>query len=155
MSLKQRLEQDMKDAMRARDKVRLDTIRMLRAAVRNAEIDQRGELDDAGVIVVLSKQLKLREEALATLEQAGRAEQAAVVRREIEVVRSYLPEPLDEAELSRLIDEAITQSGARRLQDVGKVMGLLMPQVRGRADGALVNRLVRQRLAALDPGALS
>lgn len=143
----QRLEADMKEALRARQAVRLRTVRMLRNALKNAEIDRRRPLAEDEVLQVLARELKLREEALAEYRRAGRAEQARELEEEIAVVRTYLPEPLGEEELRELARAAIGEVGARGPQDMGRVMGALMPRVRGRADGALVSRVVREELA--------
>lgn len=148
MSIVERLEADMKEALKARDQVRLRTIRMLRSALKNAEIERRGPLGEDEVLQVLARELKLREESLAEFRRAGRAEQAAELEEEIRVVRSYMPEPLSEDEVRAMAREVIAAVGAAGPQDMGKVMGALMPRVRGRADGGVVSRIVREELAA-------
>lgn len=147
MDLKARLDHDMKEALRAGDRVRLGAIRMIRAAVKNAEIAAGKALDDAGVLEVLARELKLRQESLAEFERAGRAEQVATLQREIEVVRGYLPEPLSEEDVARLARRVIAEVGAAGMQDMGKVMSRLMAEVRGRAEGGVVSRIVREELA--------
>lgn len=149
MSLKERLEHDMKEAMKAREagKTRLSTIRMIRSAVKNAEIDKGRELDDDEVIEVLAREMKQRQESLAGYEQAGRAEAVEQVRAEMAVIEEYLPEPLSREELEGLIRQVIEEVGASSPKEMGKVMGRLMPRVKGRADGKLVNQLVRELLS--------
>lgn len=148
MTVLERLDADMKEALKARDQVRLRTIRMLRSALKNAEIDKRAPLGEDEVLQVLSRELKLREESLAEFRRAGREEQAAELEQEIRVVRSYLPEPLSEEQVRQLAREAIAAVGAAGSQDMGRVMGALMPRVRGRADGGVVSRIVREELQA-------
>ncbi|HEX6988127.1 MAG TPA: GatB/YqeY domain-containing protein [Bacillota bacterium] len=147
MDLRSRLEQDMKDALRQQDRVRLGTIRMLRAAIQNADIASGRRLDDQGIVEVLARELKLRRESLDEYRRAGRAEQAAQLEREIQVVQGYLPEPLSEAEITDLARRIIAETGAAGPQDMGRVMGQLMPRVKGRADGNVVGRIVREELA--------
>jgi len=149
VDLRSRLEQDMKEALRAGDRVRLATIRMLRAAVQNADIAAGRRLDEQGIIEVLARELKLRREALDEYRRAGRAEQVAQLEQEIQVVQGYLPEPLSEAEIAELARQAVAEAGAKGPQDMGRVMGLLMPRVKGRADGSVVSRIVREELARL------
>lgn len=136
----------MKEAMRTRDRVRLDTIRMLRGAVRNAEIEARRELDDEDLTAVLARELKLRQESLEGYRRAGRREQAQTVEREIETVRAYLPEPASEDEIAALVRDAAAAVEAEGPQDMGRVMGRVMPRLRGRADGAVVSRIAREQL---------
>lgn len=147
MTLAERLEADMREALKAGQPVRLRTIRMLRSALHNARIEKRRPLSEDEELQVLARELRLREEALVEYRRAGRAQQAEELEEEIRVVRSYLPEPLGEGELRALAREAIAQAGARGPQDMGRVMGLLMPRVRGRADGSAVSRIVREELA--------
>ncbi len=146
MSLVEQLAADMKEAMKARQEVRLRTIRMLRAALKNAEIDRKRPLSEDEVLEVLSKELKIRQESLAEFQRAGRTEQASELEEEIRVVRSYLPEPLSDEELRALAQAAIAEVGAAGPRDMGRVMGVLMPKVRGRADGAKVSQVVREEL---------
>lgn len=139
----------MKEAMRARQagRVRLETIRMMRSALKNAEIEAGGRLPEDQVFQVLGRELKLRREAVEEYRRAGRGEQVERLEEEIEVVRSYLPEPLDEEELRRLARAAIAETGAREPREMGRVMGALMPRVRGRAEGGDVSRVVREELS--------
>ncbi|BEU88336.1 GatB/YqeY domain-containing protein [Selenomonas sp. TAMA-11512] len=148
MSLKDRLMDDMKAAMKdkADGKVRLAVIRMVRAALRQAEIDGQKELDDDGVQSIIAKELKTRKDSLEEFQKGGRDDLVAQTEAEIAVLLPYLPEQLDEAAIRALVQEAITASGAASPKDMGKVMGVLMPKVKGRADGKLVNTIVREML---------
>ncbi len=148
MSLKSQIQDDVKDAMRARDKERLGALRLLSAAIKQIEVDTREELDDAGVLAVLDKMSKQRRESLEQYEKAGREDLAAKQRFELEVIANYLPEPLSDAEVQALVDQAIASTGAAGMQDMGKVMGQLKPQVQGRADMKALSGLVRERLNA-------
>ncbi|GJM08074.1 MAG: aspartyl-tRNA amidotransferase subunit B [Lysobacteraceae bacterium] len=146
MSLKSRLTDDMKAAMRAGDKSRLGTIRMALAAIKQREVDERIELTDADVLALVDKMLKQRKDSFEQFTQAGRDDLAAQEKAEMEVLSTYLPEQLSEQEISQLIDQAIAESGAQSMQDMGKVMGLLKPQVQGRADMGQISGQVRGRL---------
>jgi len=138
----------MKAAMRAGDKPRLGALRMLWAAVRQREVDERaGELDDAAVIAAVEKAVKQRREAADQYRDAGRAELADKEQAELEVLREYLPQPLGESELAALVEEAVRETGAASLKDMGKVMATLRPRVQGRADMADVSARVKSRLA--------
>lgn len=149
MDLRSRLEQDMKDALRAGDRVRLATVRMLRAAVQNADIAAGKPLDDQGILEVLARELKLRRESLDEYRRAGRGDQVAQLEREVQVVQGYLPEPLTEGEITELARRVVAEVGAAGPQDMGRVMGKLMPLVKGRADGNVVSRIVREELGRL------
>lgn len=148
MSLKQRLQEEMKVALRAREegRLRLDTLRLVLAAIRNAEIERRRELTDPEVVEVIAREVRQREEALAEFERGQRPDLVEKTRAEIAVLREYLPEPLSEAEIRDLARQAIAQVGATGPRDMGKVMQALMPQVKGRADGRLVSQVVRELL---------
>ena len=146
MSLSQQLFDDMKKAMRAKDKVRLNTLRMLRAQIKNREIETAGELSDDDILQLLSKAEKMRKEAIALYRQGNRENLAVQEEAELAVIRGYLPEGFTEDELRALVGEAVTEVGAEGVRDMGKVMGILMPKVRGRADGQIVNRLVKEHL---------
>lgn len=148
MDLKARIMDDMKSAMRSKDTARLESIRMIRAAIQRREVDERIALDDAGVLQVLQKMLKQARDSVAQFEAGGRDDLASRERASIVVLESYLPEPLNDADLDRLIDEAIEQSGAATVRDMGKVMGTLKPKVEGRVDMAALGARVRQRLGA-------
>ncbi len=146
MSLQARIQDDMKAALRAGDKARLGAIRLILAAVRQREIDDRTQLDDSQVMAVLDKMLKQRRESIAQYEKAGREDLVAKEHQEMEVIRAYLPEPLSAAEIEALVTAAIEEAGAASLRDMGKVMGLLKPRLAGRADMGQVSRQVRERL---------
>lgn len=148
VSLKAQIQEDVKDAMRAREKERLGALRLISAAIKQIEVDTREDLDDAGVTAVLDKMAKQRRESLEQYEKAGRDDLAATERFELDLIAAYLPEPLNDAELSALIDAAIADTGAAGMQDMGKVMGILKPQVQGRADMKALSGQVRGRLNA-------
>ena len=147
MSLKTQIQDDMKAAMRAREADRLSAIRLLIAGIKQREIDERVELDDAGIVAVVEKLVKQRRDAAQQFEDAGHPDRAAAERLEIEVLSAYLPAALDEAELTAAIRSAIEESGAAGAADMGKVMGLLKPRLAGRADMSEVSRRVRAQLA--------
>lgn len=140
------IQADMKTAMKAGDKTRLGVIRLILAAVKQREVDERIELDDAQVLAVLDKMVKQRRDSIAQYSAAGREDLADVERFEISVIQGYLPAALSDAEIARLIDEAVSASGATAMSDMGKVMGHLRPNVQGRADMGAVSALVKQRL---------
>lgn len=146
MSIKDRIQQDMKDAMRAKDKARLGTIRLILAAIKQREVDERIELDDEQVIVVLDKMAKQRRESISQFEQAGRDDLIAQENFELGIIQPYLPEALDEDELNALIDAAMAATGASSIKDMGKVMGQLKPKIQGRADMSAVSALIKSRL---------
>lgn len=146
MALKDRLTEDMKGAMRAGDKARLGTVRMALAAIKQREVDERISLDDAQVLAVIEKLIKQRREAIAQFQSGGRADLVAKESAEIEVLRAYLPEPLTEAALAALIEEAITASGAASLKDMGKVMALVKAKAAGRTDMGALSARIKQQL---------
>jgi uncharacterized protein YqeY len=149
MPLKDQLTDDMKAALRAGDKPRLGVIRLVNAAIKQREVDERIVLDDTQVLAVLEKMLKQRRDSVAQFEQAGREDLAAIERFEIAVIEAYLPAKLDAGELDTLIAAAIADSGAVSARDMGKVMALVKERAAGRADMGAVSRLIRDRLAAL------
>lgn len=146
MDLKSRIADDMKSAMRAKDTARLETIRMLRAAIQRKEVDERVSLDDDGVIQVVQKLVKQARDSIAQFEDGGRADLAAKEQASIEVLESYLPTALDDAELEAMIDDAIEKTGAGSMRDMGKVMAELKPRIAGRADMGAVSGRIKQRL---------
>ena len=148
MPLKDQLTDDMKTAMRAGDKPRLGVIRLVNAAIKQREVDERTVLDDVQVLAVLEKMLKQRRDSVAQFEQAGREDLAAIERFEIAVIEAYLPAKLDEASIVAAIDAAIAETGAASPADIGKLMGVLKPKLAGQADMGLVSKLVKQRLSA-------
>jgi len=147
MSLKQRISEDIKAAMKAREQDRLGVLRMLSAAIKQREVDERIELTDTDVIALVEKQIKLRKEAAVQFEAGGRADSAAAERAEIDVLATYLPQALSADEVSAIIRQAVSQSGAAGPQDMGKVMALVKPQVAGRTDMAALSAQIRQVLA--------
>lgn len=147
MSLKQTLIEDMKTAMKAGEKERLGVIRLVNAAIKQKEVDERVELDDDAVIAVLGRMLKQRRDSVSQYEAAGREDLAAVERAEIAVIEGYLPAQMDEAAINAEIDAAIATTGAAGPADMGKLMGALKPKLAGKADMGLVSKLVRQKLA--------
>ena len=146
MTLKTRLTDDMKAAMKGGEKDRLQVIRLANAAIKQREVDERIELDDAQVLAVLEKMVKQRRDSVQQYEAANREDLAAVERYEISVIQGYLPQPLDAAQVDALVAAAIAESGAAGPQDMGKVIALLKPQLAGRADMGKVSGLVKQAL---------
>ena len=146
--LKQRLVEDMKTAMKAGEKRRLGVIRLINAAIKQREVDERIELDDIQVLAVLDKMLKQRRDSITQYEAAKREDLAEQERYEIGVCQEYLPTALTPEEIVALIEAAVATSGAASLKDMGKVMALLKPQVQGRADVGAVSALVKQRLGS-------
>ena len=147
MPLLQQLQEEMKAAMKNKEAVRLSVIRMIKAACMNAEIAKGAPLDDGEVLQIIAKELKQRQDALPDYQRAGRPEMLTRLNEEIALIKSYLPQPLTEDELKAVIRETIAETGAAGPKDIGKVMSVLMPKVRGRADGQVVNRLLRELLA--------
>jgi uncharacterized protein len=146
MSLEERLLADQKDATRARDRFRLSVIRMLRAELQNAVIAKRSPLDSEEELAVLSREVKRRQEALADYERAGRPELLEDLLREISLLKGYLPPQLSAEELAELVRQAVSEAGATSKKDMGRVMGLLMPRLRGRAGGAAARQAVEEVL---------
>lgn len=148
MSLRQRLRDDMKSAMKAGDKQRLGTIRLTLAAIQQREVDERIELDDTRVLEVLDKMVKQRRESVSQYEKGGRDDLAAQERFEIGVIQEYLPAPLTDAEIDAAIGAAIDATGAASVRDMGKVMAVIKPQMQGRADMGAVSARVKSRLGS-------
>ena len=144
--MKARLEQDLRDAMKAQDAVRRDTVRFALAAIHNEEVARRGELDDAAIEGVLRKQTKMRHESIEAFTKGGRAELAAREANELEILESYLPRQLDEATVRAAAERVIAETGASEPKEQGKVMQRLMPELKGRADGGMVSRVVSELL---------
>jgi uncharacterized protein len=144
--LKQRIQDDMKTAMKAGDKPRLGAVRLILAAIKQREVDERVELDDTQVLAVLDKMVKQRRDSVAQYAAAGREDLAAVERFEIEVCQGYLPQPLGEEAIGALVEAAIAATGAAGMKDMSKVMAQLRPQVQGRADMGAVSALIKRRL---------
>ncbi|WKY46847.1 GatB/YqeY domain-containing protein [Eubacteriaceae bacterium ES3] len=147
MALKDQLQADLKTAMKEKDKVRKSTVTMIRAAILQVEKDQKTELTEEQVIEIIAKQLKQRRDGLAEFEKAQRDDLIQQAQAEIAIIESYLPTQLTLDEIKVIVDETIQETGARDIKDMGKVMGALMPKVKGRADGKLVNQAVKEKLA--------
>jgi uncharacterized protein YqeY len=147
MSLKDRIQQDVKDAMRARDKERLAAIRLITAAIKQREVDERIELDDEQVLLVLDKMCKQRRESISQFEKAGRDDLVSREVSELDIIQGYLPKQLDDDEIAALIDAALIETGASSIKDMGKVMGQLKPRLQGRADMSAVSAMIKSRLA--------
>lgn len=148
MSLKSRIQEDIKQAMRAQDRDRLGALRLVTAAIKQKEVDERIELDDTQVLAVLDKMLKQRRESLEQYQKAGRSDLADKEQFELSLIQDYLPEQLGEEELAALIDEAVAQTGASSIRDMGQVMAALRGKVQGRADMKAVSQAVRGKLGA-------
>jgi uncharacterized protein YqeY len=152
MSLKTQIGEDMKAALRARETDRLKAIRLLLAAIKQREIDERVELADADVVAVIDRMLKQRRESIAQFEQGGRQDLAAAEQAEIVVLQGYMPQPLDAAEIEALVADTIRNVNAASPKDMGAVMSALRPRLAGRADMAAVSQLVKDRLGGRAPG---
>ncbi|GAA4706196.1 GatB/YqeY domain-containing protein [Brevibacillus fulvus] len=146
MSVMERLNQDLKQAMKDKAAVKLSVIRMVKAALKNEEINKGSELSDEEVLTVLTRELKQRRDSLHEFEKAGREDLASKIREEIEALLPYLPVQLSEEELRQIVREAIAATGAASKKETGKVMGAIMPKVKGRADGTLVQKIVSEEL---------
>lgn len=146
MDLKQQLADDLKAAMKAKETIRKNTVQSVRAAILQFEKDNKVELDDAGVTDVIAKELKKRRDVLPDYEKSGRDDLIAELKQEIDTLMAYLPEQLSPEELAVIVKEAIDQSGATSMKDMGKLMGMILPKVKGRADGKQVNELVKSYL---------
>ncbi len=144
--LKQRLSDEMKAAMRAKEKARLGTIRMILAELKRIEVDERIELDDARVLATLDKMQKQRRDSIEQFNAASRDDLADIEQQELLVIKEFLPQPLTEAELTSIVNTAVADSGAQGMQEMGKVMALVKPQVQGRADMGAISQLVKNRL---------
>ncbi|WED21479.1 GatB/YqeY domain-containing protein [Vibrio sp. JC009] len=147
MALIDQLKEEQKAAMKAKDKARLGTIRLALSAIKQREVDEKITLTDDDIIAVLTKMVKQRRDSVTQFESAGRQDLADAEKAEITVLEEFMPQPLSEEEVAALIEAAITDSGAAGMQDMGKVMGVLKPQIQGRADMGKVSGLVRAKLA--------
>ena len=146
MSLKETLADDLKAAMKEKDKIRKDAVQMVRAAILQVEKDQKIALDDAGVIEVVARELKKRKDSLSDFEKGGRQDLIDSTTREIEVLSKYLPEQLSDEALEQIVRESIAEAGAQTIKDMGKVMKIILPKVKGKAEGSKVNALVKKIL---------
>ncbi len=149
MTLRDRLTEDMKQAMKDKEagKLKLSVVRMVRSAAKYIEIDRHKELDDNELLEVVAKEVKMRKDSLEEFRKANRPDLLAALEQEIAILMEYLPEQMTEAEVRRLVTQAVTDAQASSPKDMGKVMALLMPKVKGRADGKLVNSLVKELLS--------
>jgi len=141
------LKDAVKESMRAKTKERTQALRLIQAELKRVEVDERIELDDARVIAIMDKMVKQCRDSIKQYEEAGRHELAEVEQFEISVIQDFLPEALSEEELSAIVEKAVADSGASSMQDMGKVMGLIKPQVQGRADMGAVSKLIKAKLA--------
>ncbi len=147
MSLKTKITEDMKSAMKAGDKDRLKVVRLILADIQRVEVDSRQDLDDAGVIAVMEKAVKQRRDSIEQFNKGGRADLSAIEQDELDVIQTYLPEQLSEDELTGLVDEVIAATGAESIRDMGKVMGAIKSKAAGKADMGAVGAMVKARLA--------
>jgi uncharacterized protein YqeY len=147
MTLKERITEDMKTAMRAGEKERLGTIRLVLAAIKQREVDERITLDDTQVLAALEKMIKQRKESITQFESGGRADLVAKEKAELVVLQAYLPEQMSDAEIDALIAEAVAASGATSIKDMGKVMGLVKAKAQGKADMGAVSARIKQKLS--------
>lgn len=145
--LKQRISDDMKAAMRAKDKARLGVIRLIQAAIKQREVDERIELDDNAVLAILEKMIKQRRDSISQFEKGGRQDLADQESFEITILQEYMPAALSDDEINSIIDEVISQTGASTPKDMGKVMGAIKPRLQGRADMGAVSQQIKDRLA--------
>ena len=146
MGKKIEIEAALKEAMRAKDKVRKNTLRLVLSAMKEAEVLKQAELDDSAILGILQKEVKLRKESIADAEQAGRDDLIQEAKSEINVLEEYLPAAMSDEELESLVNDALAESGASSPSDMGKVMKVVLPRVQGRADGGQVSQIVRQKL---------
>ena len=146
MSLKERLLEDMKNAMRDKDIIKKNTVQLVRSAVLQVEKDSKVTLDDDGVIEIVAKEVKKRKDSLPEFEKSGRQDLIDNLKAEVEVLMQYLPQQLTEAELEQIVKTAIQQTGASSIRDMGKIMQAVMPRIKGRADGKAVNQIVNKLL---------
>jgi hypothetical protein len=146
--LKDQILDDVKRAMKAKEKARLGTLRLITAAIKQREVDERTELDDTQVLAILEKMIKQRRDSIEQYEKAGRQELADQEKSEIDIIEGYMPAGLSDEEIATMIESAISEIGASGMQDMGKVMGVLKPQMQGRADMGKVSGLVKQKLTA-------
>ena len=147
MSLEERLIEEMKGAMKSGDKLRLSTIRMIRSALKNKEIEVRKKLEDEEVVKVIQAMVRKGEESVEQFQTGGRTDLVEKEKKEIEILKSFLPQPLSQDQILKIIDQSIQETQASSLKDIGKVMKSVMPKIGGKADGKLINQLVKERLS--------
>jgi len=146
--LKEKLLEDMKKAMKAKDKERLSVIRMTRSEIKNKEIETGKDLDDQGVTAVIAKQVKQIKDSLSDFEKSGKKDVLEKLLKEIEILQEYLPEQMSEAEVDELVEQVIEETGAENMSDMGRVMGAIMPKIKGKADGSMVSSKVKDKLSS-------
>lgn len=146
MSLQAKIDQDLKEAMRNKDKIRMSAIRMLKAAIKKQEIEKRGSLTDEEIVDVISREIKQRRDSISEYEKAGRQDLVDKEQAEVDILMTYLPKQLTEEEIRSLVQQVIAEVGAKSKADMGKVMSAIMPKVKGRADGRVVNQIAQQLL---------
>ena len=146
MSLKERLQEDLKSSMKNKDTVRKSVITLIRAAIKQYEVDNRIELSEEGIIDIISKQLKQRNDSLVEFEKANREDLIEEAKSEIQVLEAYLPQQLSETELEKIVVDVISEVGATSMKDMGKIMTIIKPKTAGRADGRKINELVKKNL---------
>jgi len=145
--LKQRITDDMKSAMKAKDKQALKAVRMILEAIKKKEIDERKELDDAQVMTVIQKMVKQRKDSISQFSDAGRTDLVEIEEAELEIINNYMPEQLSDEDVALVVDKAINDSGANSMKDMGKLMGMLKVQLQGKTDMSLVSQLIKSRLS--------
>jgi uncharacterized protein YqeY len=146
LSLQAKIDQDLKEAMRNKDKIRMSAIRMLKAAIKKQEIEKRGSLTDEEIVDVISREIKQRRDSISEYEKAGRQDLVDKEQAEVDILMTYLPKQLTEEEIRSLVQQVIAEVGAKSKADMGKVMSAIMPKVKGRADGRVVNQIAQQLL---------
>lgn len=146
MTLKERITEDMKSAMRAKDKDRLKTIRLILAAVKQQEVDNQSEVDDTAILAILDKLVKQRRESIKQYDDAGRDDLSIIEQEEVKVIQDYLPEQLSQSEIDALVKEAVSATGAESMRDMGKVMAYIKPKAQGRADMGAISALIKSNL---------
>ncbi|HAI96178.1 MAG: glutamyl-tRNA amidotransferase [Cycloclasticus sp.] len=146
-ALSLRIREDMKQAMKAKEKEKLSVIRLILAAIKQKEVDERTELDDAQVLQLLDKMVKQRRDSIEAYDKAGRDDLSVIEQKETLIIQQYLPQQLTESEIDQLIDQAISDSGAEGMKDMGKVMGILRPQLQGRADVGAASGKIKAKLS--------
>jgi len=147
MSLEERLVEEMKQAMKANDKLRLSTIRMIRSSLKNKEIELRKKLENEDILKVIQVMVRKGEESIEQFQAGGRTDLVEKEKKEIEILKSFLPQPLSQEEILKIIDQSIQEAQVSSLKDMGKVMKSVMPKIGGKADGKLINQLVKERLS--------
>ncbi len=147
MSLEERLVEEMKQAMKSNDKLRLSTIRMIRSALKNKEIELRKKLEDEDVVKVVQVMVRKGEESVEQFQAGGRVDLVEKEKKELDILKSFLPQPLSQEEILKIIDQSIQETQASSLKDIGKVMKSVMPKIGGKADGKLINQLVKEKLS--------